>query len=339
MPKALHEYTWRDWRRLRPLAHRVKEHRYRRIDRRYLSRQPPCPEPPCPEPFCLASSCSGVASTRDAIGGQKAVFSIAFNDPETIELQIRAIHRFLPSVVYVVVDNSSDPDAASRIGELCDKARIAYVRLAPNPWNGRNASRSHGLAMNAVWQHLVRPGAPTQFGFIDHDLFPTAMTDPFSQLGEDVCYGDQRWAGSKWFLWAGFCFFDTVKVNQLEDDLDFGLDWFAGLDTGGANWKTLYRHLPPAAMKQRRIREVAVWEDVDPKLAYFEWRDDWIHEVGLAGDRQYKEKKRCVLREILHRSGIPDRTGDAEPTARPFAPEHHAASSDDGCMTGFVRNL
>ncbi len=31
-------------------------------------------------------------------------------------------------------------------------------------------------------------------------------------------------------LWAGYCFFDFAKVARLP--LDFGLDWFAGLDTG-----------------------------------------------------------------------------------------------------------
>jgi len=39
VPKALREYDWRQWLRLRPLLHVVKTARYRKIDRRFL-RQP-----------------------------------------------------------------------------------------------------------------------------------------------------------------------------------------------------------------------------------------------------------------------------------------------------------
>ena len=52
----------------------------------------------------------------------------------------------------------------------------------------------------------------------------------------------------RWFLWAGYC---TFRYDAVKDKpLDFGQDWFVGLDTGGANWDVLYRHVDRAALRE-----------------------------------------------------------------------------------------
>ena len=93
--------------------------------------------------------------------------------------------------------------------------------------------------------HLLRDGRPAAFGFIDHDLFPMRPTDPFAPLAQHPVAGQVRdkSGGARWFLWAGYCFYRFSAVERLP--LDFSLDWNAGLDTGGANWFVLYRHLAP----------------------------------------------------------------------------------------------
>jgi hypothetical protein len=128
-------------------------------------------------------------------------------------------------------------------------------------------------------------------------MYPTDVCDPFAPLAQHAFYGDKRWAGDRWFLWAGYCFFrfDAVASKPL----DFGLDWFVGLDTGGRNWDALYRHVDPATLPDRPIYQVAALKDVDLADAYFERRGEWLHEVGLAGNMAMRPQKREAVRGLL----------------------------------------
>ncbi len=282
MPRPLREYAASDWVRLRPLTHWMKTRRYHRIDQHYLSQ-------PC-EP-------GTTSSVLKRIRDRQTIITIAFNDVEAIRLQVNLVAKYIPHAVHLIADNSSKPAASEAISAACADNGITYLRVPTNPWTGRNASRSHGFAMNWVWRHLIKPSKPNQFGFIDHDLFPTAHTDPFQDLAGLPCYGDKRWAGNRWFLWAGYCFYDFQQIQSLP--LDFGLDWFAGLDTGGANWDVLYKDMMPTKLRERVIQPRQVWPEIDLRDAYFEWRDEWVHEVGLDGRRDLRDAKRTVLFQLL----------------------------------------
>lgn len=283
MPKPLREYDWLDLLRLQPLFHAYKAARYARTDRNYLSRKLPAGE---------------VEALCQRISGQNVLVTIAFNDAQLIEWHLRLCNKFVPSHVHLVADNSSDDGKARAIREVSLKHGALYIRLPANPWTARgNGSRSHGAAMNLVWQQLIRPGAPQAFGFLDHDLFPTAPDDPFAVLQKHDWYGDFRSAGDRWFLWAGYCFFRFDKVRNVP--LDFGLDWFAGLDTGGANWNILYRHADRTALPDRGIREVAAIDGIAKGKACFEWRGTWLHETGFGDDRSMRAEKRLALAGLL----------------------------------------
>jgi hypothetical protein len=153
--------------------------------------------------------------------------------------------------------------------------------------------------MNWLWRNIVRPSTPTAFGFLDQDLFPTEPCNPFEPLHVEPFYGDLRWAGTRWFLWAGYCFFRFAAVRRKS--LDFGLDWFTNppLDTGGANWNVLYRGVDPATIPQRPITAFPILPDAELKQAYCEWRGSWLHEVGLDGDPLLKAKKREAVMRLL----------------------------------------
>lgn len=282
MPLSLHEYRLYDWCRLRPLTHAFKTRRYQRIDDRYLK---------------ILPSLDSVKPIRSALNKRPTLVTIAFNDWQLLEWQTTLVARHIPHAIHLVIDNSPDDGAANRNQCLCHNRGIHYFRLPPNPWTGRNPSRSHGLAMNWSWHHLLRPAQPSAFGFIDHDLLPLEPSDPFAQLASLPCWGDKRWAGSRWFLWAGFCFYRWDAVHHLP--LDFGLDWFAGLDTGGANWEVLYRHLNPATLPDRIIERQTAVPGVSTDEEYFERRDTWIHEVGLAGRRELRHQKRQAFRDLV----------------------------------------
>ncbi len=282
MPKRLSEYGVHDYLRLRPLLHLAKTIGYRRTDRRY---------------FRLPAQFGDEAAVRRSIAGRRVLVTIAFNDPEVLGWQARLVRDLVATDRHLIADNSSSDAMSIENARIAEREACSYLRLPPNPWTGRNPSRSHGLALNWVWRRILKPGAPEAFGFLDADIFPTAACDPFKPLEEHAFYGDKRWAGQRWFLWAGYCFFRYGAVAR--EPLDFGLDWFIGLDTGGANWQALYRHVDPLSLPDRPLREVAALSDVALRDAYFEWRGDWLHEVGLAGNVAIKHRKRESARRIL----------------------------------------
>jgi hypothetical protein len=283
MPKALSEYAWPDLLRLQPLVHACKSARYAIIDRRYLATR-------LPDDLLVP--------VRRAVQGKDVLITIAFNDPDLIDWQLRLCFKFLPPRLHLIADNSNDAGAASNISKIAAAHGAFYLKLPDNPWTSKgNGSRSHGAAMNFIWQHVVRPGAPRAFGFLDHDLFPTAPDDPFALLNQHDWYGDFRFANVRWFLWAGYCFFrfDAVRGQPL----DFGLDWFAGLDTGGANFEVLYKNFDRSRLPQRTIREIAAFEGISTSQACFEWRGTWLHETGFGDDRSMRTEKRAALAALL----------------------------------------
>lgn len=283
MPKRLSEYTLRDWIKLRPILHSIKSQRYRLIDRAY------CRLKPADDAYdSLIANCAR----------RQVLVTIAFNDAELIRIQSQLVRRFIPQALHLIADNSSDSSAAQTIRTDCLKRQVPYVRLPRNPWQGlAAASRSHGQAMNWVLRQILTPGRPASFGYIDHDLFPTRPCDPFAQLESLPFYGDKRWAGDRWFLWAGYCFFRFEQAERTR--LDFSQDWFIGLDTGGANWAKLYSQWDPSRLPDRPIRETSILPGVETRQAYVEWRDDWLHEVGLAGDASFKAQKRAAVLRLL----------------------------------------
>ncbi len=290
MPKPLFEYSLEDWLRLRPLTHCVKTIRYRLINRWYLARP---------------ARAGDVASVARGLRGRKVLATVAFNDPEAIAWQWQLVRRYVPNALYLIADNSASESKATAIAEIARAHAIAYVRLPANPW--RWPSRSHGLALNWVWQNVIRLGEPEAFGFIDDDIFPTEPNDPFAPLATQDFFGLARTAGPRWFLWAGFCVFRFDRVKHAP--LDFGQDWFAGLDTGGGNWQVLYRHADPARMRWLDTTFVPYREGVDTVDGALQWCGTWLHEIGSTGNRALDADKRRVVAAILapHLAAAPGR--------------------------------
>lgn len=291
MPKRLSEYTLRDYLHLRPLTQGMKTRRYRRMDERYMK---------------LPAASGNAADISRAITGRRVMATVAFEDPVGLEMHLALVRRYVAHDVYIVIENSrSEPDR-KRNAEVADRAGVWYLELPRNPWTGRNDSRSHGIGLNWTWHNVIRPGAPEAFGFVDDDMFAVAPVDPFAPLADHDFYGDLRWAGHRWFLWAGYCFFrfDAVKDRPL----DFGLDWFNGLDTGGANWEVLYRNVDPASLPNRPIERTPAVEGQPLDAANFEKRGEWIHEVGWGNDPAFLGAKRSAMIRLL-RPHLPSELG------------------------------
>ncbi len=280
MDVDLSSYSVLNWLRGQPIVHLFKSARYRSVDRSYRNK------PPRDASF---------AGPRN-LAGANMLLTIAFEDAELTDWQIRLIRKYLPVAAFVVVDNSVSDSGAEAIRRVCAAHQCSYVRTPENPWTG-SPSRSHGIALNWAWENVVRPSQPKAFGFIDADMFPLESTDPFDALKSQDFYGVVRYENDRWFLWPGFCFFNFSAVAQCA--LNFSQAWFLGLDTGGGNWNELYRHHRLAGMIQMNTEFFPYKPGIDISEGPMQRCGPWIHEVGQMGRLQLLSDKRAVLRGMI----------------------------------------
>ncbi|MEO8667310.1 MAG: hypothetical protein ABI399_02265 [Bauldia sp.] len=298
MPKPLREYNRRDLLRFQPLLHRLKQARYDAVTAIYVRR-------------AGLRGCG--EAVRPSLRGRRIMVTVAYEDPEAVAWQSQLLRRFVPDPIHIVADNSHDEDAARAIEAVAASEGRIYLRLPPNPWSGPSASRSHGLALNWLWRNLVRPAEPEAFGFLDDDLFPTGPDDPFAPLARQPVCGGIRSAGPRWFLWPGFCFFRYDAVRRLR--LDFGQDWFAGLDTGGGNWRRFYRHLDLAALETRREHYEEIVPGVPAEECSLGWWGSWLHERGTQQRLDLYGAKRAAVKARIARL-LAEGPSPAQPHAR-----------------------
>jgi hypothetical protein len=282
MPKSLSEFSVADWRRLRPLIQALKTARYNTIDRTYRRRP---------------AAAGDLAAVVQLARGRKLLITIAFSDPTLVSWQTRLLRHYVPSALHVIVDNSTTDEIAHEICRVAVGTGTAYLRAPANPWSGRAASRSHGIALNWAWQNVIKASEPEAFGFLDHDIFPTARDDPFASLAVQDFYGVVRNVGPRWFLWAGFCMFRFAAVRGKE--LDFAQDWFIGLDTGGGNWRPLYSGEDRATLREQPTNLVPFKPGLALADGPLQWCGTWLHEVGQMGDQQWATERRATLAAIL----------------------------------------
>ncbi|GGF45936.1 hypothetical protein GCM10007301_01790 [Azorhizobium oxalatiphilum] len=269
--RALKDYSPAEWLAAEPLAHRLRRARNLVVDQIYRRRRAP-----------------GQAELVARLKAERApalAFTIAFNLPEAIALLADGMARFAPGLPLVVCDNSSRPEARAAIAALCAERGLAYCPLPPSPFKGgANGSRSHGVALNWVLHALIRPVAPKVFALLDHDLVPLAPVDLPALVAAQPAYGMVR-HGTKfggWFLWPGYSVFDFGAVAELP--LDFGTDTPLTLDTGGQNWRVLYRRLDAAGMAQAYTRTAWIADPDTGSPEPYLLADGWLH-VGGAGHR------------------------------------------------------
>jgi hypothetical protein len=279
MPKRLGDFTAGDWLRLRPLTQTLKTLRYDAIDARHR-RKP--------------ARSGGIGQIVGAMAGRRILITVAFEDAQAIDWQIRLLRRYVACDLHVIADNSYDDAHADAIRAVCEAAGALYLRL---PATAARSSRGHGLALNWLWSNVVKPGRPAAVGFIDDDFFPTGPDDPFAALESQDFFGFIRTAGERWFLWAGYCVFSFPAVENKA--LDFRQDWFIGLDTGGGNWEVLYRHANLARLRNAPMVQKAYRADVPASDSYFQWFNAWLHEVGSTGRPDLEADKRAVVADLL----------------------------------------
>jgi hypothetical protein len=264
--RYLTEFTSLEWLQLLPIQHALKQLRndawlafYKRIRPARLG------------PFL---------AEHKALESENIALVIAFEQPWALNWLLQMANRNLADTTVLVFDNSRNSAKRKEIEQVCKRNQAPYLALPANPT--RHVNRSHGMAMTWVYHNVVRAIHPRIFGFIDHDLIPVRKISIADKLQDQPVYGLLNVGKfGLWFLWAGYCFFDYAGTRNKA--INFLYDFSRDLDTGGRNWKSLYRHL------NRRQLRAATFENVstkvpafeEPRLVQFVDRD-WLHIGGIS---------------------------------------------------------
>jgi hypothetical protein len=281
-PLGLRRYEWNEWLRQRPLVDWFKDIRHQRLVVNLL-RQPP------PD--------GGAEEVRRQLKSRRVMVTVAFGDAQLIDWQAQLVRRNVPKVLHIIADNSPTPEGAAAVADVARRQQVPIFRLPPNPWNRRSPARSHGLALTWTWHNVIRPGQPKAFGFLDHDIFPIAPCDPFSTLDNQIGYGVRRADFGVSYLWPGFCFFRFDAVQHQK--LNFSPSLVEGLETGGKNWRLLYRRLPAGQIGWTELVSELLPDDPDGLLV--QRMNEWIHLASLQPDAtaEQRQAKRHYLESIL----------------------------------------
>ncbi len=231
------------------------------------------------------------------------IFTVSFNSLETIKVQVEYLDKNLrDNYQYIVCDNSSDTHESKKIEHYCKQSKVGYIRLRGNPYNGIDASKSHGIAINWMYRRVVKPSNAEFFGIIDHDIFPIKKTSIINKLRNSKVFGHTQVRGDRWYIWPGFSFFNRVLVGQkIYDFMPV-----AGLDTGGGNWESIFR-----LINKSRV--------ITPKHEYIKYKDgdtiqstsmemigDWLHLINGSGWRDGKKKANIaqLIQKVLDKDKI-----------------------------------
>ena len=214
------------------------------------------------------------------LAGKNIALVIAFEQPWALNWLLRMANRNLADTTVLVFDNSRNGSKRIEIEQVCKQNNAPYLALPAN--STTHVNRSHGMAMTWVYHNVVRAITPRIFGFIDHDLIPVCTASLADKLTGQPFYGLLN-VGKYgfWSLWAGYCFFDYAATSGKS--INFLYDFSRDLDTGGRNWKSLYRrndrrHLRAATFENLSMKVPSI---EDPRLVQFV-DQNWLHIGGIS---------------------------------------------------------
>ncbi|WP_428423169.1 hypothetical protein [Methylibium sp.] len=302
--RALGNFTVREWLRLLPLQHALKQLRNDVWLAAYQRRRP--------------KDFDAFTARNAGLRDRNVVLVIAFEQPWVLGWLLDMAARHLQDATVLVFDNSRQLALRRDIERVCDARGVAYLGLPVN--RTRHVNRSHGMAMSWVYANVVRAIAPRRFAFIDHDLIPIEPVSLSERLGSQAFFGLPVLSPWAWQLWAGYCLFDFAQVGRLP--MNFLYDFSQGLDTGGRNWHSLYRQHPRDALRFATSDMVAIRDpalEPPPRIQVID--DRWLHIGGISYNDNFRSKSElCERLAQSFAQGLtwPEIRGDAvEPDREP----------------------
>ncbi len=242
--------------------------------------------------------------------------TISFNNAFLIEQQIRLIKKNIvdSQYVHIIADNSTDMDSRRVIKELCQKQGVEYVGLPYNWFQHAmyKPSYAHGLCMMWIYHNIIKKIKPQVFGFLDHDIFPTANYSILQKLAEQDFYGrfvertpDSPHAQNTnnqrlWYLWAGFCFFRFKNISDKQINFFPCKIQTVYLDTAGSMYRKLYKNYSLSSLSfDKPVRAVYFRDGNNYHSDLLHYIDDsWLHTINGSNWTKGKSKDE-FLREFL----------------------------------------
>jgi hypothetical protein len=271
--RSLTHFTPHEWLQLLPLQHALKQARNDVVLAAYLRRRP--------------KELDAFLTRNAALANRNLALVIAFEQPWALGWQLDMAARHLLDTTLLVFDNSRRPEARVEIERVCSDRGVAYLALPRNPT--LHVNRSHGMGMSWVHANVVRAIAPRLFAFLDHDLIPVLPLSLSERLGDQAMFGlpvQSPWA---WQLWAGYCLFDFEQVGR--QPMNFLYDFSQGLDTGGRNWRRLYRHHARDALRFASNEFVPIRDSMSSAPATVQIVDGrWLHIGGISYNDNFVPK-------------------------------------------------
>lgn len=227
--RKLNEFTFREWLKLDPIYWLLKEWRNDLLVSRYVKKGA--------VPSDLLSDLVGCSRSNKPL-----VITVAFENPLMIDFQSKAINEHFHEAVYLVADNSRTLEKSEEIKRLCDDRSLHYVKLPEN--HVRHGNRNHSMALQWLFERVIKESGFNKFGFLDHDLIPIKDVKNLKIFDYPV-YGlkwDSELKNGAWTLWAGFSFFNLNQLSKTSN-FNFLYDFSNGLDTGGRNYRSIFRFI------------------------------------------------------------------------------------------------
>jgi glycosyltransferase involved in cell wall biosynthesis len=218
-----------------------------------------------------------------------AIIIVSYNAPQLLIPQLDGLDRFCKDdFEVVVVDNSSDKEAANAIKYYCE-GRCKHIKTNAG---SRGGSSSHSFAANLGY---LKFGADYDYlAYLDHDLFPIRDFSVVEILGEKLIAGIGQ-EKEKTYFWPGCFMFNANEVT----DVDFSPS--PGLDTGGGTWKLIEKHgKENCIFFGEEYFENDQFQCDNPKYNHYTViYDTFMHFLGASG-WEYKERNEERLNSLLN---------------------------------------
>lgn len=215
------------------------------------------------------------------------VITVAFNNPESIQEQLKSIRQnLLDDFLYVIADNSNNSQMRRRFQTIARKERSIYLGV-PVIFGPRiNVSFRYSQAVNWVFEQFVKRNQIEKFGFLDGDVFLCRKFSLIAKLKKLPFYGQVYSKGRAWFLLPCFCFFNLSAISLYRFDFLPA----PGFDSGGRNWKSIFSKFNRDLIKKEMPRTNRVKKNfINNKYisSRLYWRSQefggWVHLRSQSG--------------------------------------------------------
>lgn len=239
-----------------------------------------------------------------------AVYTVAFNRPDMIGLQLRSLQRFLREPFsYTVLDNAADPEMDRAIERSCAELGAACV---PVPHRSqRNANVSHAWALQWAWVHHLLPIRQGTAVLLDSDVFALAPLSFVDLVGDHHLVALEQRRGAVVYPWPGIVALNMERIPRRElisfmcstnmrgERVDVGgslCEWtdnVAEYEDGQVDW----RRLTVSAFEgPEGYEEEFGFELYESSLLHYHAASNWDR-------RTHHERKTAYLRRCLERVG------------------------------------